>query len=795
MKSLLLLGLFLLVFFVNAQLPQDLSKYKSSDISDAQLQDYLQKASASGYSDAQMEQEFLKRGLPSAEMSRLKDRIQGMSAKKETSIPNTPAGGRSVSSNSISSNTSRGNGGPIFGSELFSNPSSSFEPSINIPTPKNYTLGYGDKLLLDVFGINLSQQNLDVNAEGTVSVKYAGPIYVNGLTIDEASKRINAKLGKIYPAIQTGQTKALLSLSAIRTIKVMVFGAVQKPGTYSVSSLSTLYNVLYLSGGPTDNGSFRNIEVIRNSKKILTADLYDFLLRGDQKGNIRIEDGDLIRIPFVKLKVTLNGEVNRPAIFEVQENETLKDVINFAGNFKSTAYKARITGTRLTDFDKQRLDITKDSIAIFKPQNGDEYTVTGIIDRFQNRVTIEGTVFKPGDYSFERGMTIGSLLKKSEGLREDAYKGRAIVVRTKDDLTKEYITLNLYKDSAGQNFLLQKEDVVQVLSIFDIKDQFTVTINGAVRTPGTFNFEDSLSLKTLILKAGGFAENATGNGITIARRKKDVDVNNPNSPIVELIEINDIKELTTGSTDIILKPFDIVSVKTNPYYKNQISVAVTGEVLSPGNFSLLSRVEKISDLIKRAGGVLYTANISGARLRRKNNLYDIDTKTVKKIAESSAKDSSGVTIEAERKPYNEIAIDLPKILQNPGSKEDILLEEGDVVFIPTVNNMVSVSGEVFKPLDISFDSNKSFKDYLSDAGGVTNSSNKRRMFVIYPNGKAAKIKHFLFFKKYPEITAGTKIFVPKEAEKKATDIGKVGLIVSSVSALITAIALAYQITK
>lgn len=783
--------------FVNAQLPQDMSKVKSADITDAQLQEFLQKAASSGLSEMQIEQEFSKRGMPANEINLVRSRINNLPKTanliSEPTIVKQSARTVSTTSNVVGNKVNTSN---VFGSELFSNPSSSFEPSINIPTPKNYTLGFGDKILLDIFGVNLSQQTLEVNAEGTVYVKYIGPVYVNGLTIEEASKRINVKLSKYYPAIQSGQTKAQLSLTTIRTIKVMVFGAVQKPGTYSVSSLSTLYNVLYLSGGPTENGSFRNIEVIRNSKKILTADLYDFLLYGNQKGNIRIEDGDLIRIPFAKLKVTLTGEVNRSAVFELQSGETLKDVIGFAGDFKVTAYKARITGTRLTDFDKLVLDISKDSIASFKPLNGDEYNVTGIVDKFQNRLTIEGAVFKPGNFSFTKGMLVRDLLNKAEGLKEDAYTGRAVIVRTRENLTKEYINLNIAKDSSGQTFLLQKEDVLQISSIFDIRDQFSVTINGAVRKPGTFEFEDSLSLKTVILKAGGFADNATGMGLQIARRKKDVDVNNPNSPIVELIEVNDTKDLTQGSADFILKPFDIVSVKVNPSYKDQISVAVTGEVLAPGSFSLLSRVEKISDLIKRAGGVLYTANISGARLRRKNNLYDVDLKVVKKIAESSARDSSGVTYEAERKPYTEIAIDLPKILQNPGIKEDILLEEGDVIFIPSINNMVSVSGEVFKPLDISYDDNKSFQDYLSDAGGITNSANKKRMFVVYPNGRAAKIKHsFFFFKKYPVITAGAKIFVPKEPEKKGTDYAKAGIIISGVSAVITAIALAYQITR
>jgi protein involved in polysaccharide export with SLBB domain len=782
------------------QLPQDMSKVKASDITDSQLQEYLQKASTAGLTDAQIEQELKKRGVPLSEMDILRARInqlkqQGAVTQSPGSIaPPVNSGSRStiITQNSLVGSPN----GAIFGAELFSNPSLSFEPDLRMPTPKSYILGPDDKILLDIYGTNLTQQELKVSPEGTVNLKYAGPTYINGLTIEQASKKINTRLSKYYPAINSGQTKAEITLTGIRGIKVILVGAVKKPGTYTLSSLATLFNALFVSGGPADNGSFRNIELVRDNKAILVADLYDFLLKANQTNNANLKDNDVIRIPFVKTKITLNGEVNRPGIFELKPNETLADVIEFAGGFKSTAYKARIIGSRLTDFDKQVLEVAKDSIAFFKPKDGDVFNVGLTIDRFQNRVTIEGTVFKPGIYSLQPGMKLTDLIRKAEGFREDAYLERIIITRTRPDLTKELMSIDMSSKSKDTTLILVKDDDIQVSSIFDLRDRFIVSINGAVRKPGNYNYEDSLSLKSLILQAGGFTENATGTDIEISRRKKDVAVNDPTSPIVEIIRINDNKDLSKASADITLQPFDIISVKLNPYYKDQINVSVNGEVLIPGTYSLTSRVEKISDLVRRAGGTLYTANISGARLRRKNNLYDVDLKVVKKIAESSAKDSSGVTFEDEKKPYNEIAINLPKILSEPGGKEDILLEEGDAVYIPTINNLISVSGEVFKPLEISYEGSKTLKDYLADAGGVTNSANKRGIFVVYPNGKAAKVKRsFFFFRKYPEITAGTKIFVPKEPEKKPADLARTGLIVSAISAFITAIALAYQITK
>jgi protein involved in polysaccharide export with SLBB domain len=794
-KQILFLILFLCTTVITiAQLPANLSKVKSADITDSQLLEFIEKAKGSGLSEDQVIQELQRRRMSAMEIEALKGRIAALVSPNKT---NTSSASIHESRTSVSVQKPDHSSKPstIFGSELFSNPSLSFEPDLRLPTPKNYTLGPDDKILLDVFGVNISQQNLTVGAEGTVYIKYVGPVQVNGLTIEEASKIINKKLSKFYPAISTGQTKVVLSLTNIRAIKIIVLGAVRKPGTYNISSLATLFNALYVSGGPTEKGSFRNIELVRGNKVILKADLYDFLLNSNQKSNVRLMDNDVIKIPYAKTQVSIAGEVNREGIYELQPNESLETLVEYAGGYQSNAFKARITGLRNTDFDRQVLDIIKDSVAKFIPINGDSYTVGSIINKFQNRLVVEGAVFKPGNYALTNGITVDNLLKKAEGLREDAYTGRAIIIRTKEDLTKEIININLTTDS-GKNFLLQKEDVLQVSSIFDIKDKFEVSINGAVRSPGSYAFEDSLSLKTLILKAGGFAYNALGTDIEIARRTRNLDINNPQSSIVEIIKINDNKDLSNPASDIQLKPFDIITIKEDPYYKSQISVAIAGQVLSPGAYTLTSRSEKISDLIKRAGGTLYTANIDGARLLRKNSINGYDIALIDKIAEASAHDSSGVTSSTQNKSYKEIAIDLRKIMHNPGSKEDIFLEEGDIIEIPLINNMVSISGEVFNPIVVSYEADKKMRDYLNDAGGIARSGNKKRVFVVYPNGKASRTKKVLgIFRKYPEVTAGSKILIPKLPEKKATDYAKAGIIVTGLSALITAVALAFQITK
>ncbi|HJW30988.1 MAG TPA: SLBB domain-containing protein, partial [Saprospiraceae bacterium] len=499
----------------------------------------------------------------------------------------------------------------------------------------------------------------------------------------------------------------------IRSIRVTLIGAINRPGTYTLPSLATLYNALYVSGGPAENGSFRNIELIRSNKVIYLADLYEFLMKGDLQTNISLQDNDVIRVPYANLLITLDGEVNRPGIFELKESESLDNAIRYAGGFKSKAFKGRITGNRFTDFDKKVIDISGDSLSFFKPWNGDEYLIDSVINRYQNRIVIDGAVFKPGAYALENDMTLKQLINKAQGLKEDVYTGRALVVRTRQDFTKEYISVELKPIITGQHdgLMLNKNDSVHVASIFDLRDTTTVTINGAVRKPGTYRYEDGLSLKSLIFKADGFADNATGTEIEISRRKRDVNINKAGSEIVELIRVNDNKELSGTSTDTPLMPFDIVTIKEDPFYKKQISVKITGEVMLPAVYTLKSREERLSSLINRAGGLLYTANTQGAKLIRKKKEV-IDTTEVKRILESLKKDTtSKSTTEEIAKTTTDVAIDLNYILKNPGSLDDITLEEGDELVIPRIDNTVSVNGEVFKPLATMYEKNKNLKDY------------------------------------------------------------------------------------
>lgn len=801
LRAILLFISILTFSFGYTQTGSDLSNIKASQISDAQLQQYLSQAKERGLTEDQVEAELLKRGLPESEMAELRTRIQQLSAAQTDTQTNTSSSANVDTKRKLpvinpllnprqeDVKTSR-----VFGAELFANNSLNFEPDLKMATPKNYVIGPDDELLLNIYGLNLSQQTLKVSPDGTVNVKYAGIINVSGLTIETTTAVIKSRLSKYYPGLNSGQTKLQLSLGSIRSIRVIMIGAIKRPGTYTLPSLASLFNALYMSGGPTEAGSFRNIELIRNNKVMKVADLYDFLLKGDLSGNIRLEDNDVIRVPFASNLITLNGQLNRPGIFEIQQNESLKDAIDFAGGFKSNAFKGRITGKRYADFERRVVDVAADSLAFFKPKNGDEFLVDSVINRYQNRVIISGAVFKPGPYSLENGMTLKELVNKAQGLKEDVYTGRALLVRTRDDLTKEYIAVDLKGIAEGKEdgLFLRKEDSVHVASIFDLKDTATITINGAVRTPGTYRYEEGLTLKSMILKAQGFADNATGQGIEISRRLRDVNVNKPGSNIVQLITVNDNKELSGTATDVALQPFDIITIKEDPHYKKQISVKVTGEVMMPAVYTLQSREERLSSIIQRAGGLLYTANVAGAKLVRLKKQV-VDTSEVKRLLKSVAKDSTGNAAESVAKNTTDVAIDLKYILKHPGSVDDIILEEGDELIVPRINNTVTVNGEVFKPVEVMYEKGKNMRDYIADAGGPTQLGKKSRAFVIYANGSSAKIKKPLgIFRNYPDIAPGSNIFVPEKQKREGIDVAKAGIFMSAVTGLLTALALIFK---
>lgn len=805
----LIIGLTFSVNQAKAQLPTNLSNIRANQITDAQLMQFLQQAQSSGMTEDQLMQEFKKRGLPESELEALVNRIklmtgvelstqddEGVEEKKDGKSSNRKYKGESKPFK-LPTKPSR-----VFGADLFSSVDPVFIPNLKIATPKGYILGAEDELQLDVYGNNISNQKLTVSPDGFINVKYAGPINVNGMSIEQATGVIKARLSKYYPALSSGGTKIQLTLGSVRSIQVTVVGAVKKPGTVTLPSIATLFNALYASGGPLENGSFRNIELVRDNKVIAHADLYDFILKGDQGSNVSLRDNDVIRVPYAKAQIAIEGGVNRVGLFEVKKNETVQHILDYAGGFKGNAFKGRITGTRYTDVEKSVIDVDKAHFSSYTLVHGDSLYIDTVVNKYDNRVFISGAVFKPGAYSLEKDMDVKTLIQKAQGLKEDAFTGVANMVRLKENYTKEYLTLDLRDVLTGKSIVhLRREDSLHVESILDLKDTAVVTINGPVKNPGQFRYEDSLSLKGLILKAGGLLENATTLRIEVGRRKSDIAVGTKGAATSEILSIDIDKNLTDKGNEIILKPYDVVSIKQDPAKVKQVTVEIKGEVAFAGYYTLENPEEKLSSIIKRAGGILPYADIYGAKLVRKRLVQD--TAFIKRLTLSNldvnsidkAKSDTSKLIEMDQlnSKTTDVALELDKILANPGSDEDVTLQDEDQIIIPRFVNTVGISGEVLKPVTVQFEPGKSFGGYISAAGGFNRNAYRKRVFVVYPNGRSASTKSFLGIKLYPRVTPGSSIFVPVEpARESGFDPAKAAVFVSAISAVLTAVVLLFR---
>lgn len=769
------------------------SNVKVDELSDAQILQMIKRAESIGYNEAQLEQMAAAQGMKQEEIQKLRARVEKVRKQGSTA---TQVDTKVVSTGRESSETTDGGavdnekkvkddeiGPKIFGAELFRNGNITFEPNLRIATPKGYIIGPDDKLLIDLTGDNEASYNLAVSPDGIINLQFVGRIAVGGLSIDQATAKIRSLMAGTYPSLRSGRTNLAVNLGNIRSIKVTITGQVTKPGTYTLSSLSTVYNALYASGGPSQNGSFRKIQVIRNNKIVSTIDVYDFLLRGIQQNNIRLQDQDVINVPVFEKRVEILGEVKTAALFEMVSGESLKDLIGFAGGFTTQAYTAKIKAFQNTDRDRRIIDIAAQDFNAYATKNGDKYIVEAILDRFQNRVEILGSVFRPGLYELEKGLTLKGLIKKADGLTEDAFLNRGYISRLNSNNTLSLISFDVAKIVAGaeQDIALQREDKVTISSLFDLRDEYNVSIQGEVRAPGTFEYADNLSLEALIQMAGGFKEGATPNRIEISRRVRNSDSLSKSAATAELFTVNVDQNLRLEGDTFILKPYDIVTIRNSAGYTVQKQVKLEGEVLYPGVYTITSKDERISDLIKRGGGLTPYAYAEGASLKRpgaekinprdKNAINNQDEENkkllnLKRAQEAGVKDTVKQDIEQLLIQSDLVGIDLEKILKKPLSRYDLIVEDGDVIRVPRQLQTVKVTGEVLNPNSIVFLPGKSFKQYVNGAGGFTSSALKRGAYVKYANGSVEAGSKFLFFNNFPKVKPGAEILVPKKAERE-----------------------------
>lgn len=780
-----------------AQVTQNLSNIRVDELSDDQVRAFIRQVESTGLSDAQLEQVATSRGMRPEEVEKLRlrvDRIKKQDqAKPKTNKTGVPKinEGREVDSMTIINPETEAEKAllelkaRIFGDRLFSNKDLTFEPNLQVSIPDNYIIGPDDEIIIDITGDNEANYKLKVSREGTIRIEYAGIISVNGLSVEQATQKIRSRLASTYPGIRSGRTQLTISIGNIRSIKVTLLGEVSKPGSYTLSSLATAFNALYASGGPTENGSYRLIEIIRNNRVIAKLDVYEFLLKGFQTNNIRLQDQDIIRIPVYKNRVEFAGEVKRPAIFETIEGETLKDVINFAGEFTDQAYKARIKVLKTTDRERKIIDVFSSEFSSYKPESGDKYFVEPVLDRFENRVSINGAVFRPGQYELERGLTLGALIKKAEGVKEDAFLPRGYITRLRTDNSNEIISFDLNKILAGtsSDIVLQREDAVVISSIFSLREEYKVSIEGEVRSPGTLPYAENMILEDLILKSGGFTEGASARRIEVSRRVKNSNVLSSSASTAEIFQIDIDKDLKFRGTPFILQPFDIVSVRNAAGYEVQRQVRIQGELLYSGTYTLLRRDERISDLVKRAGGLTPLAYISGASLARPGVTDTSSVKSELNGIQSAANDTAGIKKTGAIAARNvNVGINLEKILAEPGSKHDLILEEGDIINIPKQLQTVKVSGEVLSPVTIVYSRGKSLKGYVASAGGFTDIAKRKRSYIKYANGSVKSARRILVFNTYPTVRPGSEIIIPEGTLKRPLSLTE---LIGVTSSLIT----------
>lgn len=804
MKKIILICFVLLHFsFLNAQ--TNYANVKAAELSESEIREFIIKAESIGYSDAQIEQIAMAQGMPLSEVQILNSRVAKIREKDSKLNVGNTNNARRINSNYPTKQDSIGNDlndkehlvsllPKIFGEELFKNSNLTFEPNLRMATPASYIIGPDDELQIDITGDNIASYELKVNTEGNINIQYAGIVSVSGLSVEAATSKIRSRLSSVYPGIASNKTKVNVNLGNIRSINIMMTGAVTKPGTYTLSSLSTIFNALYASGGPADNGTYRTIQLIRNNRVVSTIDIYDFLVNGFQKGNIRLQDQDVIHIPIYANRVEFEGLVKRPAIYEIVEGESLQDLINYAGGFGQNAYSAKVKVYQKTDKERRLIDIFSMDYSNYFPKNGDHFIVENLLDRFENRVSISGAVFRPGSYGINRSTSLSELIKNAQGVTEDAYMERGYINRLNADNTLSVINFNVGDVLSGKSeeIILKREDKITISSIFDLRDEYKVTIQGQVRNPGDFEYADNIRLENILQMSGGLTQGANANQIEIARRyySKDSTSNDYISSKIFLVDI-DPKTLKPKE-EFLLKPFDIINVRSTASFTIQRQVLIEGEVKYPGYYTISREDERISDLLARAGGTTEYAFLEGASLLRpdKDKLLkekiskDQEISTTEIDSELETDDSKNHALrlleenntKTSLQSSDLVGINLPKILKSPKSNIDLILNDGDVLRIPKELQTVKVLGEVLNSNKIIYKKGESLQYYINQAGGFTGSALKKKTFVQYANGSVKGTKKMIFSNIYPEIKPGAEIIVPKRSPREKMPIqGWIGM--------------------
>ena len=635
----------------------------------------------------------------------------------------------------------------VFGRNIFNTSNLTFEPSTNLPTPDNYRLGAGDQVIIDIWGTSQVSIQKTISPDGAINIDNLGLVFLNGMTINQATSYLRKELNKIYAGLAdenpTSQIKVTLGNS--RTIQVNVMGEVYQPGTYALSAFSTVFHALYSAGGISEIGSLRNIQVVRNGKTIANVDVYSFIMHGKTKDDISLQEGDVIIVSPYEALVKIEGNVKRPMKYEMKNDETVATLLKYAGNFASDAYTRSMKLVRQNGKEYQIFTVDDMDYSVFKLKDGDVLTAEAILDRFENKLEIKGAVYRPGIYQFGGDLnTVKQLIEKADGIMADAFLGRAVLHRQREDLTREIIQVDMkgILNGTKPDIALQRNDVLYIPSIHDLQDLGNVEVFGEVARPGKYIFADNMTLEDLIIQAGGLLESASTVKVDVSRRVKNNKSTESTATIGEMYSFA-LKDgfVIDGEAGFVLEPYDQVYVRRSPGYQQQVNVEIEGEILYAGTYALTSKSERLSDLVAKAGGITPYAYVKGAKLMRKAN--DEEKERMKDVMEMMQREMGGASMDSLKldiKPNYSVGINLEAALKNPGSDADIVLREGDQLILPEMTNTVKINGAVMFPNTVAYNSKMSVKDYISQAGGFANGARKSKAFIIYMNGQVAKVR-------------------------------------------------------
>lgn len=763
-------------------------------MSDDQVVQYVKQAQAGGKSQKQMTTELLRRGVTQEQVLRIKAQYEATNNSADGS-ENKPtqmrkravAMGESYEAAEVddqkavidekqdSQARAEASGRQTFGHNLFQSRNLSFEPSGNLATPINYRLGPGDEVIIDIWGASENTIRQTISPEGSIQVKDLGPVHLNGMTVKEANAFLQREFSKIYSGIGGTEpnSQIRLTLGDVRTIQINIMGEVSVPGTYTLSAFSTVFHALYRAGGVNKIGSLRDIKLVRNGKTIENLDVYDFIMKGKMNDDIGLQEGDVIIVNPYQSLVEIVGKVKRPMYYELKPTETVASLLKYAGGFTGDAYKKAVRIIRKSGREHQVFNVDEMDYSVFRLDDGDMVTTDAVLERFENKVEISGAVYRAGLYQLDGTVnTVKQLIKKAEGLRGDAFLGRVLLDREREDYTHEMISIDLngLMNGTVADIPLQKEDHLYIPSMNDLKEQETVSIYGEVLNGGTFLHSDNMSIEDLVIQAGGLREAAATTRVSVTRRIKDPKSTLYSSKLAETFTF-DIKDgLITGDGSFYLQPFDVVQVRRSPAYQVQRTVTVAGEVLFSGGYTLLKKNERLSDLIKRAGGITPEAYIKGGRLIRKMNDEERrrERDVVRMARSGEGSDSIAIAKLAISDTYT-VGLDMSKALANPGSDYDVVLREGDMIYIPEYVNTVKIGGSVMYPNTVSWQKGAKLKHYINMSGGYGDMAKKRKAYIIYLNGTVARAKK----SSSSLIQPGCEIIVPSKKEKKRMQFAEI----------------------